>query len=354
VAERNRVELAAKPRLTDPAEVRVPAFLPDTPVVRADIARLYDNLAYEERRVGEIMATLRESGELERTVVIVSADHGDGLPRMKRAIHATGLRVPMMVRLPGGVGAGTVREDLISFVDLAPTLLALAGEPIPKGMQGRPFLGPGAKANTRVYAGADRFDETQEHQRAVIDGRFQYIRNYRRELPQLQPLAFRDNLPTMQEIWRLKAEGRLTPAVAQWLGPKPAEELYDLAADPDQVRNLAADPAHAGHLARLRRDLDRWIARVGDMSDRPEIEMVEAIWPGRIQPKTAAPVARPARDGVALTSETPGASIGWRPTGETAWRLYVRPIQLAPGAVVEAKAIRYGYAESPVARLSAP
>jgi arylsulfatase A-like enzyme len=339
VAERNRVELAAKPRLTDPAEVRVPAFLPDTPVVRADIARLYDNLAYEERRVGEIMATLRESGELERTVVIVSADHGDGLPRMKRAIHATGLRVPMMVRLPG---------------DLAPTLLALAGEPIPKGMQGRPFLGPGAKANTRVYAGADRFDETQEHQRAVIDGRFQYIRNYRRELPQLQPLAFRDNLPTMQEIWRLKAEGRLTPAVAQWLGPKPAEELYDLAADPDQVRNLAADPAHAGHLARLRRDLDRWIARVGDMSDRPEIEMVEAIWPGRIQPKTAAPVARPARDGVALTSETPGASIGWRPTGETAWRLYVRPIQLAPGAVVEAKAIRYGYAESPVARLSAP
>lgn len=354
VAERNRVELAAKPRLTDPAAVRVPAFLPDTGVVRADIARIYDNLAYEERRIGEIMAALRQSGELERTVVIVSADHGDGLPRMKRAIHATGLRVPMMVRLPGGLGAGAERQDLVSFIDLAPTILALAGEPVPQWMQGRPFLGPGAKANTRVYAGADRFDETQEHQRSVIDGRFQYIRNYRRDLPQLQPLAFRDNLPTMQEIWRLKAEGKLTPVVAQWLGPKPAEELYDLAADPDQVRNLAADPAHARHLARLRRDLDRWIARVGDMSDRPEIEMVEAIWPGRVQPRTLAPTLRLTGEGLSLASATPGASIGWRPAGETSWRLYARPFQLAPGAVVEAKAIRYGYAESPVARLGAP
>lgn len=352
VADRNRAELAAKPRVTDPAAVRVPAFLPDTPVVRADLARLYDNLAFEERRVGEIMAALRESGELERTVVIITADHGDGLPRMKRAIHATGLRVPMMVRLPGGAGAGTVREDLVSFVDLAPTILSLAGEPIPRGAQGRDFLRTGA--NTLVYAAADRFDETQERQRSVIDGRFQYIRNYRRDLPQLQPLAFRDNLPTMQEIWRLKAEGKLTPAIARWLGPKAAEELYDLKADPDQVNNLAADPAHARDLARLRRDLDRWIARVGDMSDKPESEMVEAIWPGRVQPKTAPPASRPTRDGLALTSATTGASIGWRLAGETAWRLYSAPIRLAPGAVVEAKAIRYGYAESPTARLTAP
>jgi hypothetical protein len=100
VVQRNRQDLQGKPRLTDPAKVRVPAFLPDTPVVRADIARLYDNLAFDEREVGRIMQALKEDGVLENTVVIATSDHGDGLPRMKRAIYDAGLRVPLIVRLP--------------------------------------------------------------------------------------------------------------------------------------------------------------------------------------------------------------------------------------------------------------
>ncbi len=354
VAARNRAELAGKPRLTDPAAVTVPPYLPDTPVVRADIARAYDNIAFEERRVGEILAALKADGTLDRTVVIVTADHGDGLPRVKRAIHVAGLRVPMLVRMPGGVGAGEERRQFVSFVDLAPTLLALAGVRPPDWMQGQPFLGPGARVRTQVFAGADRFDAAPDWQRTVIEGRFQYIRNYRPQTPQLQPLAFRDNLPTMQEMWRMKTEGTLPPAVAQYFGLKSPEELYDLTADPDTVRNLAADPAHARDLAQLRGILDRQSARVGDMSVKPEHEMIADQWPGLVQPVTAAPVfAAAGRGRLRLSSATPGASIGYRLAGETAWRLYAGPFA-AKGVAAEAKAIRYGYAESPLTRQPSP
>jgi len=359
VAERNRTELAGKPRLTDPARVTVPPYLPDTPLVRADLARLYDNIAYEERKVGEILAALRQDGLLDRTVVIVSADHGDGLPRMKRAIHDAGLRVPLLVRLPEAKGGGTVRPQLVSFVDLAPTILSLARAPAQGWMHGRPFLGSAKRPNKLVFAAADRFDETQERQRTVIDGRYQYIRNYRPDLPQLQRLAFRDQLPTMQEIWRLRAGGALPPLVAQYVAaPKAAEELYDLRADPHTVRNLAADPAAAAHLRRLRRDLATWTRAVGDMSEAPEAEMVARMWPGLVQPRTA-PVTissgRPRRpQTVTLSSATTGASIGYRFKGEAGWRLYTTPFEGPTGAVVEAKAIRYGYAESPLAQFAIP
>jgi arylsulfatase A-like enzyme len=330
----------------------VPPYLPDTPVVRADLARLYDNLAFDERNVGAIMAALKADGVLENTVVIATSDHGDGLPRMKRAIHDAGLRVPFIVRLPGAQHANTERRQLVSFVDLAPTILSLARAPIPSWMQGRAFLGPrAARPNTHVFAGADRFDNAPEWQRTVIDGRFQYIRNLRPDLPLLRPLPFRDAMPTMRELWRLHAAGALPPAIESYFtAPRPPEELYDLQSDPDTMVNLAADPRHAATLARLRRAYETWSRRTGDDSAVPEAAMVARVWPGMRQPATAAPTIRvigpPGRRSVTLASATPGASIGWRVVGEPGWRLYTGAFALPPAALIEAKAIRYGYAES--------
>lgn len=355
VAQRNRAELAGKPKLTDPASVLVPPYLPDTPVVRADIARVYDNIAFEERQVGVILDQLRAEGILDKTVVIVTADHGDGLPRMKRAIYDAGLRVPLLVRLPGGAQGGTRRDQLVSFVDLAPTILALTRTPRPAWMQGQVFLGPGAQPRKLAFAATDRFDETPGRQRTVIDERFQYVRNYRPDLAFLRPLTFRDILPSMQEIWRLRDEKRLPPDVAQYVtAPQPIEELFDLKSDPHTVRNIAGRPEAAKDLARLREALGRWKTDVGDQADVPELEMVEAMWPGRIQPATAPVEAQPSRGGLALESATRGASVGYRLAGDVGWRLYTAPLRLRSGAAVETKAIRYGYAESPVTRLSVP
>jgi arylsulfatase A-like enzyme len=359
IATRNKRDLAGKPKVTDPSKVVVPPYLPDTPVVRADLARLYDNLAFEEAEVGKIMAALEADGIADDTVVIVSSDHGDGLPRMKRSIYNDGLRVPFLVRLPDGGGAGEVRQELVSFVDLAPTILSLAGAPVPRWIQGRPVLGPNARKNTLVFAAADRFDEQPERRKTAIDGRFQYVRNYRPELAELRPIAFRDQMPTMQELWRLRAAGQLSPAAARAFEPYGrTEELYDLRADPRTVRDLAADPRHRRELTRMRRALDAWVRRTGDLSALPELAVVERMWPGLKQPVTAAPVAKvqPATGGanVTLASATPGASIGYRIGQATGWNLYTGPVRVTAGQTLEAKAIRYGYGESAVSKAAVP
>jgi arylsulfatase A-like enzyme len=359
IVERNRQDLSGKARLTDPAKVRVPLFLPDTPIVRADIARLYDNLAFDELNVGKIMQALREDGVLDDTIVIITSDHGDGLPRMKRAIYDAGLRVPLIVRLPHSSEAGAERKQLISFVDIAPTILNLARLPVPRWMHGQAFLGPRAKAENRyVFAGADRFDEVPEWQRSVHDGRYQYIRNFGAELPFMRPLAFRDVMPTMREMWRLQKAGQLPAQVGQYFtAPRATEELYDLSSDPDTVRNIAGDPHVAPALRRLRTAYRQWAARVGDDSSRPELQMIQEIWPGMKQPATAAPAISISRRGssryLRLTSVTKGASIGYRLRPQSPWLLYERPVPVPAGAQVEAKAIRYGYSESSPTRLSA-
>ena len=346
VTQRNRRDLADKVRATDPAEVEVPPYLPDTPVVRADLARHYDNIAFAERQVSEILDRLEAKGLLDETIVIVTTDHGDGFPRMKRTIYDSGIRVPMMVRFPGEARAGEVEERLVSFVDLAPTILDLAGVEVPGWVQGRNFLDSAPR--DYVYAAADRHDEVPGRTRAVRDGRFKYIRNYMPGLAVLRPLNFRDALPTMQEIWRLAREDALPPAAARLLGPRGAEELYDLQADPHEVRNLADDPAHAETLARMRAALDDWIARTGDLGTVPERAMIERMWPGMVQPVTAAPHIEFSGGKVTLSSDTPGASIAYT-IGEgepESGRLYSGPFEVASGSVISARAIRYGYAPS--------
>jgi arylsulfatase A-like enzyme len=359
IAQRNTRDLSGKPRLTDPARVVVPPYLPDTPVVRADLARLYDNLAFEEAELGRILAALRADGVLDNTVVIVSSDHGDGLPRVKRSIYNDGLRVPLLVRVPTGGGAGEVRPQPVSLVDLAPTILTLAKAPVPRWMQGRPMLGPKARPNGIVFAAADRFDEQPERRKTAIDGRYQYVRNYRPDLAELRPLAFRDQLPTMQELWRLRAAGQLSPAAARAFEPYgKQEELYDLRADPRTVRDLASDPRRKGDLKRLSRAMDAWIARTGDLSALPEPELVTRLWGGSAQPVTLAPTVRlnPVRDGVRLelASATQGASLGYRLGPTEPWSLYSKPVTIPAAGLVEAKAVRYGYLESQVTRAVTP
>ena len=209
------------------------------------------------------------------TVVVWTTDHGDGLPRAKRSIYDSGLRVPFIVRLPNRERAGTVDTRLVSFVDLAPTLLGLAGAPIPPHLHGQDFLAEAAPRRRYVHAARDRLDELPDRSRAVRDSRFKYIRNALPERPLLGPLYFRENLAAMAELRRLHREQALAPVLARYLEPfRAAEELYDLADDPDEMRNRINDPAYRDELRRLREELDRWLHEVGDMSAQPEVDMV--------------------------------------------------------------------------------
>ena len=132
-----------KPLVTPPAKIAVPPYYPDTPAIREELARLYDNIADMDGRVADILAQLDQDGLAENTVVFFWSDHGDGLPRAKRSLYDSGLRVPLMIRCPASLRCGTaVRDDLASLIDLAPTVLALAGVVIPSHLQGRVLVGP--------------------------------------------------------------------------------------------------------------------------------------------------------------------------------------------------------------------
>ena len=139
LVNRNRNAFKTRVARTDPDQVIVPPYLPDTPTVRRDIATHYDNIAFTDEALGALYDRLSNEGLLDNTILIVSTDHGDGLPRMKRSLHDSGLHVPMVIRFPDGHDAGTVNEELISFIDIAPTILSWANTVKPQHLHGYDF-----------------------------------------------------------------------------------------------------------------------------------------------------------------------------------------------------------------------
>jgi hypothetical protein len=187
--------------------------------------------------------------------------------------------------------------------------------------------------------------------RTCRDRRFRYIRNFTPQVPYAQAIPYMEKSPIIQEWRRLHDAGKLEGAPALWFRqPKPEEELYDTAADPHEVHNLAADPAQAERLQKMRAALTQWMADTHDLGGVPEEELIGRFWPGGKQPVTAAPEFADAGPGlVRITCATEGASIGYRIGKEEAWRIYTAPIPAPRRKALCAKAIRIGYRESAVA-----
>lgn len=268
----------------DPAKVSVPPYHPDTPEVRQDWAQYYDQITAMDRQVGEILEALKQDRLDEDTIVFYYGDHGSGMPRSKRWLYQSGLLVPMVVYVPpryrDWVGtqfkAESSNDRLISFVDLLPTLLSLAGEPAPPHLQGKAFLGKHATENPQyIYAFRDRMDERVDMSRAVRDGRYHYIRNFMPQRPQGTYLDYMFQTPTTQVWKKLFDEGKLNEAQSVFWKPKAAEELYDLQADPFELKNLASDPDHQATLERFRLELKRWMLEVRDLGLLPEGEVLQ-------------------------------------------------------------------------------
>ncbi len=332
--------------------VPVPPYLPDTEPVRIDIRRLYSNIVEMDGQVGNILAQLEADGLLDSTVIYWYSDHGGPLPRQKRSLHDSGLKAPMIIRFPARQFAGRRDDRLLSFVDLAPTVLSMAGIRPPDHLDGRAFAGlfPSTRPRTYVFAAADRFDRHTDAARAARDNRFKYIRYYRPELPMFLPVPYRDQMATMQELYRLRDEDSLTEAQALWFRPaKPAEELFDTRLDPHEIRNLAQNPAYAANLAELRAACAQWVLDTEDRNLLPEQDLLRLIWPEGVQPATAVPTHERQGAAVRLSCPTAGAWIGYQvvpndsliPTGP--WHPYRNPVPLPPGHTLVAVAHRLGF-----------
>ena len=234
-------------RLThDPAKATLPPYYPDTPIVRRDWAKYHDNITALDGQFADALKQLAADGLADDTIVWFWGDHGRGLPRGKRWIYDSGLLVPLLIhvpakwrklanpRKPDALKPGTVNDELVAFVDFAPTMLSLCGVPVPKHMQGRAFLGA-QKATPRqyIYGARDRVDEANDTIRCVRDARYKYLRNFQPHLPRSLDVAYMNQMPTMQEMRRLFAEGKLKgPQLQYFERPKPIEELYDTTVDP--------------------------------------------------------------------------------------------------------------------------
>ncbi|MEJ2298633.1 MAG: sulfatase [Woeseiaceae bacterium] len=345
-------------RTVSPDAVDVPDYYPDIPAVREAIARQYDNVAAMDRYLAGMLARLRQRGLLENTIIVWTTDHGDGLPRAKRELYDGGIHVPMVIvwperHRPAWVEPGGVYPQLVSFVDFGPRFLALDGVPVPESMGGRPVLVDRTAERDYVYAEKDRLDEYRFRERAVRDARFKYIRNLMPGRPGATHLAYRDRLAIMAALWERFRAGELSPEQSAWFEPRPAEALYDTHADPDEVNNLADDPAYKDVLERMRSALNAWLRRTPDWSDMAEIDMARSMWPDGTAPVTPPPeVRRISASRFALYEGVPGASLAWRVPGDD-WQVVYpgEPIEAGSGAAVIVKSVRYGWRESDEAEL---
>jgi N-sulfoglucosamine sulfohydrolase len=265
--------------------VAVPPYLPDTPEVRHDLLDYYAEVQRFDSQLGALLDALERRGELDNTIVVVTSDNGLPFPRGKATLYDAGTHMPLAVRWPARIKAGTRIDAFVSLADLAPTFLEAAGQPVPADMTGRslvPLLqAPGGAAP----AGRDRvFVERERHanvrrgdlsypSRGIRTADFLYIRNYRPDRwpagdPELYvavgPFGDIDDGPAKQVLMKRRDDPQVRRLFELAMGKRPAEELFDLRKDPAQLVNVAGQPAYAAAQTQLRGELEAWQRTSGD------------------------------------------------------------------------------------------
>ena len=254
------------------SQVKLPPYYPDHPVAREEYANYLDAIALMDSYVGEVLARLEKDGLAQNTIVVFIGDNGQCLFRSKQFLYDGGINVPLLIAWPDRRRAGTVDAQMVSSIDVSAAMLGFAGVKPNAVMQGRDFLAPGATPRRHIFAARDRMDATTDRMRAVRTPQWKYIRNYFPGLPYMQHNAYKETqYPTWNLVKQLAREGKLKPEAALFAAErKPIEELFDLSADPHEVKNLALDPAHTATLRELRGLVDRWVVESKDQGGAME------------------------------------------------------------------------------------
>ncbi len=254
----------------EPSEVIVPPYLPDHPKIRKELALYYDEITRFDQCVGGVYQALTEHGRLDRTVIIYLSDNGMPFPRAKTTLYDAGIHTPLIVRWPGHAPPGGVQDGLVSTVDIAPTVLSIAGVE-QMSMQGRDLTAmlcdPAAAGREAIFAEANWHD-FEKFTRAVRTERYKLVRNYYWDKPLWNSVDSINSI-TWQGMMEMKQAGQLTPAQSFLFKPtRPFEEFYDLEADPYELHNVIDDPRYEQAVIELRIRLDNW--RVETCDHMPE------------------------------------------------------------------------------------
>jgi uncharacterized sulfatase len=264
----------------------VPAFLPDSEEVRSDLLDYITEIEWFDQQLAKVLQALENGGHANNTLVVVTSDNGMPFPRAKVNLYDWGVHMPLTIRWPARVKGGRVLDDLVSHVDLAPTFLEASGLAAPAGIAGKsmlPLLNGGSDpAREAVFTAMERHticraDYGTYPMRAIRTKQYLYIRNF---APDRWPTGGEflssnktthgdiDGGPTKDFLLAKTTRERFPDQYRLCIERRPAEELYDVSADPAQVRNLAADPAHTSTRDRLRDQLAKYLRDTGD----PRIE----------------------------------------------------------------------------------
>ena len=263
-----------------PQDARLPPYLPDTPEIRRDWVRYLDVITRMDAEVGLWLKQLADDGLTDDTIVVYCSDHGGILPRSKRYLYDSGTHVPLIFSFPKKWAhlapgkAGSSDDRTVAFVDLTPSLLALAGVPKPAQMSGRVFLGPKAEsAAPYAFLYAQRFDENMFwFGRGLSDGHYRYLLNF---FPHRSRGIF-GGYPHGQPGWESFCREHLAkrtsgPQESFWTRPQPVDELYCTDSDPNEVKNLAAEAAQQERLATFRKALLEQMRNLRDTGVVPEM-----------------------------------------------------------------------------------
>ena len=265
----------------DPNNLNVPPVFPDDSIVRHALAVNYSNLIEMDIQMGKIIDKLKKQSLYDNTFIFFYSDHGGPFPRHKRAIYETGTKVPLIVKFPKGFKTEEKRNnDMLSFIDFAPTILSIANINIPKIYQGKPFLGFKKSLEKRKYlfTASDRFDELTDRIRAVKSKKFKYIRNYNTEKPHALNVVYRTQMNLMKHLNELNKTNSLSDKQKLWFqAPKSPEEFYDLENDPFELNNLIENEEFSSHIYELKLKLDSWLMNINDLGGIPEEELVKIL-----------------------------------------------------------------------------
>lgn len=261
---------------TDRSKVTIPGDYPQNDLYREIVAEHFDSARMDDGIIAEILDRLKADGLSDSTIVVYFSDHGaNNLVRHKQQPTEGGSHVPFIISGPDPwVPAATVRDDLVSMLDLSATTLAWAGVEQPEWMEGQDLFGVKIVPREFVATARDRCDQTIDRIRSIRTDRFRFTRNYMLDRVLLQP-QYRDSRDYVQFLRNSYADGSLDSKLAEiYFGERPYEELYDVVADPAQLNNLIDDPKYAAEVTRHRKLLDGWLAK-GDTGEgeEPAIEL---------------------------------------------------------------------------------
>jgi arylsulfatase A-like enzyme len=300
-----------------------------------------------DNQIGKILEQLKKDGLYENSYIFFYGDHGGPFPRYKRALYDTGLKVPMIIKFPEEDMSGTTDDRMFSFIDLAPTVLSIAGIEPPKVMQGTAQFGKfEAKKKPEIsFHSADRFDAIYDRLRAVRSKQFKYIRNFDTEKSRALPVSYREQMGIMKSLRKLDSAKKLNESQVIWMLPnKSIEEFYDLKEDPEELHNLAMNPVYKDSIIRYRKLLDQWIKETNDLGEIEEKELLKNWLIEDKQPKLKNLVLSDSEKGIQLMHPMTDATIVWRSLKDSVWTIYVEP--LSKDISFEAKAERIGYSDS--------